>query len=305
MDFNKTLQLMTEAEVTWKKGTELSPEQQAEVKAKYVHRHTGNNKPEWAKQTWKDGKPYPQQHKDDKDWLANTTFAVTKKGELCKKTKYCQSNPTWPNNPELRKKDVKESLCEASEHFVSDALDKIISGVSKPTQKELDTLKRMGLIDDNGKPTKKAREEYSELFEDLNEAGMRLSDAAKGLIRKFMAGKASAEEKGYIKKWGFLDSKGKLKAGVAEKLDEATAQKLDADEIYDAYMNDSAAVKEAESKLVPKIKDNPKNDIGNLFYQSVSKFFRGKSLQGSNADLTKAANDIYSYYKKEVKLGNF
>jgi hypothetical protein len=102
---------LEEAEIKYVKGTELSPDQQKEVKAKFVHRYTGNNKPEWTKQTWKDGKPYPLHFKDDADWLANTSFAVTKTGKLHGGTKYCNSSPSYPNNPELRK-TVKEDINE-------------------------------------------------------------------------------------------------------------------------------------------------------------------------------------------------
>lgn len=104
-------EVLEEAEIKYVKGTDLTPEQQKEVKAKFVHRYTGNNKPEWTKQTWKDGKPYPLHFKDDADWLANTTFAVTKTGKLHGGTKYCNSSPTYPNNPELRK-TVKEDINE-------------------------------------------------------------------------------------------------------------------------------------------------------------------------------------------------
>lgn len=98
---------LDEAEIKFTKGSELSPELQKQVKAQFVHRHTGDNKPAWAIQN-----KAPLHFKNDKEWLENTHFAVTKKGDLHKGTKYCNSNPTFPNNPELRKKDVKESLNE-------------------------------------------------------------------------------------------------------------------------------------------------------------------------------------------------
>lgn len=103
---------LSEANVTFVKGSELSKDQQEEAKRRFVHRYTGNNKPQWASQTWKDDKPYPLHFKDDKDWLENTEFAVTKSGKLCNKTKYCNSKPTYPNNPELRK-ELKEDLNES------------------------------------------------------------------------------------------------------------------------------------------------------------------------------------------------
>jgi hypothetical protein len=100
----ESLEQLDETEIKYVKGSELTPEQQKEVKAKFVHRHTGNNTPQWAKETWKDGKPYPLHFKDDNDWLENSKFAVTKTGKLHNGTKYCNSSPTYPNNPELRKK---------------------------------------------------------------------------------------------------------------------------------------------------------------------------------------------------------
>lgn len=84
-------------------GTKLSPEDQRLVLAAYVHRFTGEHKPGWARKPWKDGKPYPVQHATDKDWLAETTFAVTKSGRLDMRVQHCHSVPSWPFNPELRK----------------------------------------------------------------------------------------------------------------------------------------------------------------------------------------------------------
>ena len=83
-------------------GTELTPSDQREAKRRYVYRFTGEHKPAWAKEEWKDGKPYPLQFADDSDWLANTRFPVTKFHRLAAKGS-CESNPTWPNNPELRR----------------------------------------------------------------------------------------------------------------------------------------------------------------------------------------------------------
>ena len=84
-------------------GDKLSPEDQRHVLAAYVHRFTGQHHPNWAKGEWKDGKPYPLQFKDDAEWLANTQFAIKADGSLDGRVKECQSKPTWPNNPELRK----------------------------------------------------------------------------------------------------------------------------------------------------------------------------------------------------------
>jgi hypothetical protein len=84
------------------KGTQLSRQDRAYVLRAYVHRFTGEHKPNWANGTWKDGKPYPLQFKNDKDWLENTQFRIFPNGKLNKNARYCESHPTWPNNPELR-----------------------------------------------------------------------------------------------------------------------------------------------------------------------------------------------------------
>ena len=48
------------------------------------------------------GKRYPIQFKDDREWLHNTVFQTTREGKLDRRCKYCRSQPTWPNNPELQ-----------------------------------------------------------------------------------------------------------------------------------------------------------------------------------------------------------
>lgn len=83
-------------------GSHMGKKLQQDCLARFVHRYTGDHKPRWANAEWKDGKPYPIQFANDADWLANTYFHVTKKGELSERHKYCESRPTWPNNPELR-----------------------------------------------------------------------------------------------------------------------------------------------------------------------------------------------------------
>jgi hypothetical protein len=82
----------------YKLGSELSQSEQQEALNRFVHRYTGNHKPQWVMHH-----KTPLQFKDDADWLAHTRFAVTKAGKLHNGVKYCQSSPTWPNNPELRK----------------------------------------------------------------------------------------------------------------------------------------------------------------------------------------------------------
>lgn len=84
-------------------GYELCDEDRRHVLAAYVHRFTGEHRPAWSRKEWKDGKPYPLQFADDADWLAHTRFCVRKDGRLDMRYKACESSPTWPNNPELRK----------------------------------------------------------------------------------------------------------------------------------------------------------------------------------------------------------
>ncbi len=80
-------------------GAHLGPKLQAECKARFVHRFTGDHKPQWA---YKNNQ-CSVQFADDADWLAHTYFEVTTQGELSNRSRYCESHPTWPNNPELRK----------------------------------------------------------------------------------------------------------------------------------------------------------------------------------------------------------
>jgi len=78
-------------------GKDLPPQLQKEVLSMFVHRYTGIHKPAWVKSN------NPVQFADDKDWLAHTLFYVTKKGQIANRPNHCESSPTWPNNPELRK----------------------------------------------------------------------------------------------------------------------------------------------------------------------------------------------------------
>ena len=91
-------------------GVHMCEKLQRKALARFVHRYTGTHKPQWAYKPWKNeqGKTvyYPVQFADDQDWLAHTYFEVTKQGELDNRIKYCESHPTWPNNPEFRKEQV-------------------------------------------------------------------------------------------------------------------------------------------------------------------------------------------------------
>jgi hypothetical protein len=83
-------------------GSELSPATQAECKARFIHRFTGENRPAWANKPMDDGTPYPLQFKDDADWLAHTLFCVNKDGTLNGPARYCESSPTWPEGKPAR-----------------------------------------------------------------------------------------------------------------------------------------------------------------------------------------------------------
>lgn len=86
-----------------KLGTDLTASQQADALRAFVHRFTGQHKPDWARTLRPNGTAYPVQFADDADWLAHTTFAVNKDGSFNRRVHYCESSPTWPNNPEMRK----------------------------------------------------------------------------------------------------------------------------------------------------------------------------------------------------------
>lgn len=84
------------------RGSDLCGHVQAQAKARFAERYTGDHTPKWATQQWKDGRSYPLQFANDADWLANTMFAVTLAGFLDQRVEHCHSQPTWPQNPELR-----------------------------------------------------------------------------------------------------------------------------------------------------------------------------------------------------------
>jgi len=92
-------------------GNQLTAEDQRHVLAAFVHRFTGEHKPQWANEPWKDGKPYPVQFRDDADWLANTLFVTRNDGRLDQRHKACYSTATWPFNPELRQNEPQSIGC--------------------------------------------------------------------------------------------------------------------------------------------------------------------------------------------------
>lgn len=86
-----------------KLGTELTAADRASVLNSYVHRFTREHHPAWARRPMPHGKAYPVQFASDAEWLAHTRFAVTTSGRLDARHRSCESTPTWPDNPELRK----------------------------------------------------------------------------------------------------------------------------------------------------------------------------------------------------------
>lgn len=84
------------------KGNTLWIKDKEHVLSAYIHRFTKDHKPMWARETMPNGNKYPVQFESDSDWLDNTFFEVTKQGRLDKRFHHCESNPTWPDNPELR-----------------------------------------------------------------------------------------------------------------------------------------------------------------------------------------------------------
>lgn len=74
----------------WKLGSELSKVEQAHLLRAFVYRFTGEHKPSWVT-------THELQFATDQQWLENTSFMVTKTGKLDKRSKWCHSNPVWPN----------------------------------------------------------------------------------------------------------------------------------------------------------------------------------------------------------------
>lgn len=85
-----------------KLGSELTREDQARVLGAYVHRFTRTHVPNWARKPRPNGAAYNVQFEDDTDWLAHTRFWVRADGRLDNRADHCESNPTWPDNPEFR-----------------------------------------------------------------------------------------------------------------------------------------------------------------------------------------------------------
>ena len=89
--------------IEWITGDRLSVKAQNEAKALFVHRFTREHIPLWSCEYRSDGSNYAVQFASDADWLRHTKFAVHSDGTLSKRAQYCESSPTWPDNPELKR----------------------------------------------------------------------------------------------------------------------------------------------------------------------------------------------------------
>lgn len=84
-------------------GSELNEKARKCALQTFIHRWTRDHCPAWLfDYPPRSVNPIPVQFASDQDWLANTRFTVTKAGNLDAKVHRCESNPTWPDNPELR-----------------------------------------------------------------------------------------------------------------------------------------------------------------------------------------------------------
>ena len=82
-------------------GATLPTALQQDALRSFVHRYTGNHVPEWTRKAAPNGNFYAPQYKDDKEWLAKTSFPVEAKRGVMQiasgKDVYCQSNtPSFP-----------------------------------------------------------------------------------------------------------------------------------------------------------------------------------------------------------------
>lgn len=87
--------------ITWRRGAELPLQLQREALRTFLHRYTGDHVPAWVRREAARGIVYPKQFRDDAEWLAHTTFAVTKAGQLHREIGYCLSRPTFPDGTKI------------------------------------------------------------------------------------------------------------------------------------------------------------------------------------------------------------
>lgn len=74
----------------WIMGDALTAPQRAEVLRAFVHRYTKEHKPEWARKSMPNGKPYQPLFATDDAWLEAYCFAFTKAGRLDVRVRYCE-----------------------------------------------------------------------------------------------------------------------------------------------------------------------------------------------------------------------
>ena len=87
--------------MNWIAGDKLSAAAQSDALRRFVHRYTREHVPDWARKPRPCGGSYPVQFDSDADWLTHSLFQVRNDGGLSDSASYCQSFPTWPDNPEL------------------------------------------------------------------------------------------------------------------------------------------------------------------------------------------------------------
>ena len=97
-------------------GTQLNYADQQHVLATFYGRFTREHNPAWADKLRHDGSSYPVQFASDVDWLAHTYFAVHVGGRLDRRVHFCESSPTWPDNPELRNSNLLSDKERATIH---------------------------------------------------------------------------------------------------------------------------------------------------------------------------------------------
>lgn len=74
----------------WVYGACLGKDLRNQVLGIFVNRFTGEHRPAWVTRERKTPIPdYPT----DLDWLHNTQFAITKRGRLDQRVRYCISHP--------------------------------------------------------------------------------------------------------------------------------------------------------------------------------------------------------------------
>lgn len=112
-------------EMQWQHGHLLHPEDQKHVLSAYVHRHTKEHRPQWAKIPMANGTAYKPHHNTDKDWLKNTQFAVKKNGRLNMNVGHARSTPSLPLNEEVHAYDV---------HHKGKHIDTIFYGHPEPVE---------------------------------------------------------------------------------------------------------------------------------------------------------------------------